>query len=262
MSNKKVANDRSAIKHIIGIVSGKGGVGKSYVTGSLAVSLARLGYRVGILDGDVTGPSIPHMFHIKDGVYGDEVSIYPAVSEHLGIKIISSALLLDGGEDPIMWRGPLIGDLVTQFFTTVGWGELDYLLIDFPPGTSDVALSAFEQIPVDGIVLVTTPQQMVQTIVKKTFKMANEMNVKLLGIVENMAYVQLPNTNEKYYLYGTNKLEELKETFPITILGSLPFLPENTKLIDEGKIEVIDTTLFENITELLLKELDHESISK
>lgn len=256
MSNK-MESKRSSIQHIIGIVSGKGGVGKSYVTGSLAVELAKLGFRVGILDGDVTGPSIPHMFNIKEGVYGDEVSIFPAVSAHLEIKIISSALLLDGGEDPIMWRGPLIGDLVTQFYTTVSWGELDYLLIDFPPGTSDVALSAFDQIPLDGIILVTTPQQMVQTIVKKTYKMAEQLNIKLLGVIENMAYVLLPNTNEKYYLYGANKLEDLQKTFPINILGSLPFLPHNTKLIDEGKIEVTDTTLFAPICEKLIKEVDH-----
>ncbi len=257
MSEKKAANERSVIHKIIGVVSGKGGVGKSYITGSLAVELAKQGFRVGVLDGDVTGPSIPHMFNISEGVYGDETSIFPAVTSHLGIKIISSALLLDGGEDPIMWRGPLIGDLVTQFYTTVAWGELDYLLIDFPPGTSDVALSAFEQIPVDGIVLVTTPQQMVQTIVKKTQKMAHELNVKLLGVIENMAYVLLPNTNEKYYLYGTNKLEELEKSFAINILGSLPFLPNNTKLIDEGKIEVSDTSLFTNIATLIEKELPH-----
>lgn len=254
MSKKSNANERSAINKIIGIVSGKGGVGKSYVTGSIAVELAKQGYRVGILDGDVTGPSIPHMFNITTGVYGDESAIFPATSAHLGIKIISSALLLDGGEDPIMWRGPLIGDLVTQFYTTVAWGELDYLLIDFPPGTSDVAISAFDQIPVDGIVLVTTPQQMVQTIVKKTQKMAEELKVKLYGVIENMAYILLPDTNEKYYLYGTNRMEDLQETFAINILGSLPFLPNNTKLIDEGKIEVSDTTLFSPIVSELEKE--------
>lgn len=257
MSEKRSANDRSAIRHIIGIVSGKGGVGKSYVTGSIAVELAKQGYRVGILDGDVTGPSIPHMFLITSGVYGDETAIFPATSAHLDIKIISSALLLDGGEDPIMWRGPLIGDLVTQFYTTVAWGELDYLLIDFPPGTSDVALSAFDQIPVDGIILVTTPQQMVQTIVKKTQKMAETLKVKLLGIIENMAYVLLPETNEKYYLYGANRLEDLQKSFAINILGSLPFLPNNTKLIDEGKIEVSDTSLFTAIVSALEEEMNH-----
>lgn len=246
------------IKHIIGIVSGKGGVGKSYVTGSIAVELAKQGYRVGILDGDITGPSIPYMFNITSGVYGDEEIIYPATTEKLGIKIISSALLLAHGEDPIMWRGPLIGSLVTQFYTTVNWGELDFLLIDFPPGTSDVALSAFQTIPVDGIVLVTTPQQMVQQIVKKTYKMGEEMKVKFLGVIENMAYVKLPNSDEKYYLYGQNKLEDLQNTFPINILGSLPFLPQNTKLVDEGKIEVTDTTEFSAIVEKLIKELQNE----
>jgi Mrp family chromosome partitioning ATPase len=157
-----------------------------------------------------------------------------------------------------MWRGPLIGSLVTQFYTTVNWGELDFLLIDFPPGTSDVALSAFQTIPVDGIVLVTTPQQMVQQIVKKTYKMGEEMKVKLLGVIENMAYVKLPNSDEKYYLYGQNKLEDLQNTFPINILGSLPFLPQNTKLVDEGKIEVTDTTEFSAIVEKLIKELQNE----
>lgn len=246
------------IKHIIGIVSGKGGVGKSYVTGSIAVELAKQGYRVGILDGDVTGPSIPHMFNIDSGVYGDEEIIYPAVSDVLGIKIISSALLLAKDAEAIMWRGPLIGSLVTQFYTTVNWGELDFLLIDFPPGTSDVALSAFQNIPVAGIVLVTTPQQMVQQIVRKTYVMAETMNVKLLGIIENMAYINLPPNNEKYYLYGQNKLEDLQKVFPINILGSLPFLPVNTKLVDEGKIEVTDTSEFTNIIESLLKELQDE----
>ncbi len=253
----KEINDKN-IKHIIGIVSGKGGVGKSYVTGSIAVTLAKQGYRVGILDGDVTGPSIPHMFNINSGVYGDQEIIYPATSDILGIKIISSALLLAHDEDPIMWRGPLIGSLVTQFYTLVNWGALDFLLIDLPPGTSDVALSAFQNIPVDGIVLVTTPQQMVQQIVKKTYKMAEEMKVKLFGVIENMAYVKLPNTAEKYYLYGQNKLEDLQKTFPINILGSLPFLPVNTKLVDEGKIEVTDTSEFTLITESLLKELNNE----
>ncbi|HOH95459.1 MAG TPA: P-loop NTPase, partial [Bacilli bacterium] len=142
--------------------------------------------------------------------------------------------------------------------TTVNWGELDFLLIDFPPGTSDVALSAFQTIAVDGIVLVTTPQQMVQQIVKKTYKMGEEMKVKLLGVIENMAYVKLPNSDEKYYLYGQNKLEDLQNTFPINILGSLPFLPQNTKLVDEGKIEVTDTTEFSAIVEKLIKELQNE----
>ncbi|OQA79441.1 MAG: antiporter inner membrane protein [Tenericutes bacterium ADurb.Bin239] len=251
-------NDKSNINHIIGIVSGKGGVGKSYVTGSLAVELAKQGYRVGILDGDVTGPSIPHMFNIDSGVYGDEEIIYPAASKVFHIKIISSALLLAHDEDPIMWRGPLIGSLVTQFYTTVNWGELDYLLIDFPPGTSDVAISAFANIPVDGIILVTTPQQMVQQIVKKTYKMAKEMKVKLIGVIENMAYIVLPESKEKYYLYGQNKLENLQKTFPIKVLGSLPLLPANTKLVDEGKIEVTDTSAFTNVVESLIKELEYE----
>lgn len=254
----KSANEKSAIKHIIGIVSGKGGVGKSYVTGLLAVELSKQGYTVGILDADVTGPSIPHMFNVSEGVYGDEVSIYPATSKNLDIKIISSALLLDEGEDPIMWRGPLIGDLVTQFYTTVNWGELDYLLIDFPPGTSDVALSAFSDIPLDGLVLVTTRQQMVQTIVKKILKMAKTTNTRLLGIIENMSYLYIPEYDQKYYIFGDEKTPDITKSFNIPLLGSLPLLPHNTKLIDERKIEVADTTLLGSIVENIEKELNND----
>ncbi len=256
----KNANEKSAIKHIIGIVSGKGGVGKSYVTGLLAVELSKQGYSVGILDGDVTGPSIPHMFNISEGVYGDEVSIYPAVSKNLGIKIISSALLLDEGEDPIMWRGPLIGDLVTQFYTTVNWGELDYLLIDFPPGTSDVALSAFNDIPLEGLILVTTKQKMVQTIVKKIQKMAKTTNTRLLGIIENMAYLYIPEYDQKYYIFGDENSPDIAKAFNIPLLGSLPLLPHNTKLIDERKIEVADTTLLSEVVAQLEKELNNDKL--
>ncbi len=252
----KNANEKSLIKHIIGVVSGKGGVGKSYVTGLLAVELSKQGYRVGILDGDVTGPSIPHMFNISEGVYGDEVSIYPAVSKNLDIKIISSALLLDEGEDPIMWRGPLIGDLVTQFYTTVNWGELDYLLVDFPPGTSDVALSAFSDIPLDGIILVTTRQQMVQTIVKKIVKMAQTTNTRLLGIIENMSYLYIPEYDQKYYIFGDESAPDIAKSFNIPLLGTLPLLPNNTKLIDERKIEVTDTSLLSGIVAMIEKELN------
>lgn len=254
MSEKKTWNEKSDIKNIIGIVSGKGGVGKSYTTGMLATTLARQGFRVGILDGDVTGPSIPHMFNVNDGVYGDEKSIFPAITKTLNIKVISSSLLLSEGEDPIMWRGPLIGDLVTQFFTVVNWGELDYLLIDFPPGTSDVALSAYENIPINGIILVTTPQQMVQTIVKKTLNMAKEMKIPLLGVIENMAYVANPLNGEKIYLYGENSIQSIASEFNLKVLGQLPFEPSNTKYIDQGKIEHSDTSLFEVIASQLMEE--------
>lgn len=253
--SKMVANEQSAISNVIGVVSGKGGVGKSYTTAMVAVSLAKQGFRVGILDGDVTGPSIPHLFNVEGGVFGDATSIYPATSELLGIKIISSSLLLTEEDDPIMWRGPLIGDLVTQFYTTVSWGELDYLLIDFPPGTSDVALSAFSSLPLNGIILVTTPQTMVQTIVKKAIKMAHEMAVPIIGVVENMAYLTCPKCGEKIYLYGTNADEAVKDYFGLPLLASLPLRPSNTKLADEGKIEVTDTYDFDEvINKILTKE--------
>lgn len=253
---KLTANEKSKITNILGVVSGKGGVGKSYVTSIIAVALAKQGFTVGILDADITGPSIPHQFDINGGLYGDEVSIYPALSKRLEIKIISASLLLSEDDDPIMWRGPLVGDLVTQFFTTTSWGELDYLLIDFPPGTSDVALSAFSQIPLTGIVLVTTPQEIVQPIVKKTMNMAEQMGVKVYGVIENMAYVECPNCQEKIYLYGESN--DKKKFGNLELLGSLPLQPNNTKLADEGKIEVGDTSFLEPILEKLIMKVEQK----
>ncbi len=245
MSDKSV-NKFSNIRCIYGIVSGKGGVGKSFVTASLAVELNKMGFNVGILDADITGPSIPHMFGIKEGVYGDEEKIYPAVSR-TGIKIISSALLLSDGEDPIMWRGPLIGDLVTQFYTTVNWGELDILLIDFPPGTSDVALSSFQQIPINGIILVTTPQQMVNTMVRKTKKMAEELNVDVLGVVLNMSHFEVPKTGERHYMFGEVNVQEIEDVFRLQTLGAVPFVPGDAKLADAGKIESVHNSIIEMV---------------
>lgn len=251
---KAVTNEKSSVKAVIGVVSGKGGVGKSFSTAMLAVTLAKEGFKVGILDADITGPSIPHLFNVDSGVYGDAVSIYPAVTERLGIKVISSSLLLTEEDDPIMWRGPLIGDLVTQFFTTVSWGELDFLLLDFPPGTSDVALSAYGSLPLDGIVLVTTPQTMVQTIVKKAVNMAEQLEVPILGVIENMAYIKCPKCGEEINLYG-DKLADKKSYFDLPLLTSLPLEPKNTKLADEGNIELADTTLFTDVIKQIIMKV-------
>ncbi|MFA5486256.1 MAG: P-loop NTPase [Bacilli bacterium] len=248
--SEKAVNKFSKIRRIYGIVSGKGGVGKSFVTSNIAVELNKMGFSVGILDADITGPSIPHMFGIKEGVYGDEEKIFPAVSK-TGIKIISSALLLSDGEDPIMWRGPLIGDLVTQFYTTVNWGELDYLLIDFPPGTSDVALSSFQQIPIDGIILVTTTQQMVSTMVQKTNKMAEQLSVDVLGVVINMSHFEIPDSDDHYHMFGEVDYDQIQNVFHLKVLGAIPFVPKNAKLADEGKIELVH----HEIIEMIAKEL-------
>ena len=183
-------NEYSKIKKIIGVVSGKGGVGKSMVSSLIAVSLAQKGLRVGIMDADITGPSIGKTFGVKEKAYGQNNLIYPFVSAELGIKIISSNMMLENDDDPIIWRGSLISNLVQQFYSNVLWGELDVLVIDMPPGTGDVALTTFQSIPLDGIVMVTTPQDLVSMIVSKACKMASMMNINVLGVVENMAFVE------------------------------------------------------------------------
>src|SRR5574344_1925976 len=194
---KVTPNEHSKIKHVIGVISGKGGVGKSFVTSLIASKLNKMGYKVGILDGDITGPSIPKSFNIHEQASGDGVSmIFPAVTES-GIKIISSNMLLEKEDDPIIWRGTLISSLLKQFFTDVLWEELDYLLIDMPPGTGDVTLTCFQSFPLDGVVIVTSPQDLVSVIVRKAVNMAKQMNIKVLGLVENMSYVECPHCKEK-----------------------------------------------------------------
>ena len=199
---EKLKNEKSKIKHCIAIVSGKGGVGKSFVTSLIASSLNKLGYKVGVLDGDITGPSILKAYGIHERAYGDkEGHIYPAITKS-GIKMISSNMLVDNESDPIIWRGGLITTLLGQFYKDVLWEELDYLLIDMPPGTSDVTLTTFQSIPLDGIIVVTSPQDLVSLIVEKAINMANAMNINILGLVENMSYVECPNCKEKIFLYG------------------------------------------------------------
>ena len=185
---REPANQFSSIGHVIGVISGKGGVGKSLVTAELAVKLNRAGYKVGILDADITGPSIPKVFGIHEAAIGTDVGIYPAETES-GIKIMSVNLLLEHEEDPVIWRGPVIAGVVKQFWNEVLWGDLDYLLVDMPPGTGDVPLTVFQSLPVDGVVIVTSPQDLVELIVKKAYNMAKMMNVKVIGLVQNMSYL-------------------------------------------------------------------------
>lgn len=230
-------NAKSNIKKIIGVVSGKGGVGKSLVSSLLACSLSRRGLSVGILDADITGPSIPHAFGIKEKANGDGTYIYPATTENLGIDIISSNMLLENDDDPILWRGSLISSLVSQFYKDVRWEEKDVLLIDMPPGTGDVALTTFQSIPLDGLIIVTSPQDLVSMIVKKALKMAEMMDIKVLGIVENMAYVKCPDCDKKIYIYGENKNDEIYKSFSLDKLASLPIDPVLAKCVDNGLIE-------------------------
>ncbi|MBE5940218.1 MAG: Mrp/NBP35 family ATP-binding protein [Lachnospiraceae bacterium] len=230
---KEPLNSMSSIKKVIGVVSGKGGVGKSMITSSIAVALANKGYKVGILDGDITGPSIPKMFGITDKATGNESGIFPAEATN-GIRIMSVNLLLENPDDPVIWRGPVIGGVVKQFWTDVIWGELDYLLIDMPPGTGDVPLTVFQSIPVDGIVIVTSPQDLVNLIVKKAYKMAEAMNIPILGIVENYSYLECPDCGKKIELFGKSNIDEVANGLGLKVLGKVPLMPAIAELADGG----------------------------
>lgn len=250
---KAKLNDRSKIKKIIGVLSGKGGVGKSYITSLLAVYLNRQGYKVGILDADITGPSIPKAFGIKEKAYGEDGLIYPLVSNG-GIKIMSANLLLEDESDPIVWRGPLLGGLIKQFYEEVLWEELDYLLIDMPPGTGDVALTVFQQLPVDDLIIVTSPQDLVSLIVTKAIKMANMMNIKVLGVIENMSYLVCPDCGKHISLFGESHLEKFSKEMKFDILAKLPLVSLNTSLVDKGLVEQITLDEIKPAIEAILKE--------
>lgn len=226
-------NSFSYIKKVIAVVSGKGGVGKSFVTSSLAVSLADKGYNIGILDADVTGPSIPKMFGINSRAEGCDDGIFPAMSDK-GIRIMSVNLLLENAEDPVIWRGPIIADVVKQFWTEVIWGDLDYLLIDMPPGTGDVPLTVFQTIPIDGILIVTSPQDLVQLIVKKAYNMAKQMNVPIIGLIENYSYIECPDCGQKINIFGESKIDSVAEQLNLKVLGKIPVVPAMAELADNG----------------------------
>lgn len=214
-------NHLSHIKKVIGVVSGKGGVGKSMVTASLAVMMQRRGFATAILDADITGPSIPKMFGITGRASGTELGIDPRLTNN-GMEVMSVNLLLEHTDDPVVWRGPVIAGTVKQFWTDVVWGEVDYMFIDMPPGTGDVPLTVFQSIPVDGIVIVTSPQDLVSMIVKKACKMAKLMNVPIVGIVENMSYLVCPDCGKKIEIFGKSKLEEVAAETGLPILGRMP----------------------------------------
>ena len=232
-------NAKSSIKHVIGIVSGKGGVGKSLVTSELAVLLRKQGYKVGILDADITGPSIPKVFGVHGQATGNEDGIFPFETK-TGIEVMSVNLILDSEETPVIWRGPVIAGVVKQFWNEVVWGELDYLLVDMPPGTGDVPLTVFQSLPVDGIVIVTSPQELVGMIVKKAYNMASMMNIPVLGLVQNMSYVLCPDCGKKIYIYGEGRGEETAKELNIPAYASLPIIPEIASLCDAGNIEDFD----------------------
>ena len=245
-------NPNARIKHVIGIVSGKGGVGKSFVTSSLASMMAKAGYKVGILDADITGPSIPKMFGIHGPAVGDENGTYPIVAED-GTKIMSINLLLEDEEAPVVWRGPVIAGAVKQFWTDVQWEDVDYLFVDMPPGTGDVPLTVFQSLPVDGIVIVTSPQELVQMIVKKAYNMAEMMNIPVLGVVENYSYVKCPNCDEEIHIYGDSQIEEVAGDLNINLLGKMPMDQKFAKAADAGEIYKVENNYLENAKIILEK---------
>lgn len=233
-------HELSKVGKVIGIVSGKGGVGKSLVTSLLAVTMNRKGYKVGILDGDITGPSIPKAFGISGKAKVDELGVHPSQSK-AGISIMSINLLLDDTTDPVVWRGPLVGGAVKQFWTDIIWKDIDYMFIDMPPGTGDVPLTVFQSIPVDGIIVVTSPQELVSMIVAKAVKMAELMKVPVFGLVENMSYFTCPDCSSKHQIFGESHIDQIALTHGIPVLAKLPIDPAIASLIDQGKVEELDS---------------------
>lgn len=230
-------NIYTEVKHVIGVVSGKGGVGKSMVTASLANMMAEKGYRVGILDADITGPSIPKMYGVHGPAQADDEGIYPMLAKN-DIKIMSVNLLMPDEEAPVIWRGPVISNMVKQFWTDVIWGELDYLFVDMPPGTGDVPLTVFQSLPIEGIVIVSSPQDLVRMIVKKAYNMAKTMNVKVLGIIENYSYFKCPDCGKEHPVFGESHIDEVAKDLDVEVLGKMPIDPELAKYADLGTFEL------------------------
>ncbi len=231
-------NEASNVKKVIGVVSGKGGVGKSLVTSLLACTMRQKGYSTAILDADVTGPSIPRMFGVHENAICDEIGIVP-VETASGIRIMSVNLLLENETDPVIWRGPVIAGAVTQFWTDVCWGDVDYMFVDMPPGTGDVPLTVFQSLPVDGIIVVASPQELVGMIVGKAVNMAEGLNIPVLGIVENMSYYECPNCHEKHYIFGNSHVEELAAQYGIGNTARIPIIPEMAAACDRGAVESV-----------------------
>lgn len=240
------------VRKVIGVVSGKGGVGKSLVSGELAVMLSRMGYRVGVLDADITGPSIPRMFGIHDKAMGDGEHIFPAETEK-GIKVMSINLMLESDDAPVIWRGPVIAGAVKQFWEDVSWGELDVMVIDMPPGTGDVPLTVFQSLPVDGILIVTSPQELVSMIVGKAVNMAKKMDVPIIGLIENMSYLECPDCGKKISVFGESKVEEVGKEYGIPVLAQIPIRPEIAGSVDEGTVEYVKAEFLEKAAEAVEK---------
>lgn len=252
-SFREEINKMSSAKKVIGIVSGKGGVGKSLVTGLMAVLAKRNGFKTAVLDADITGPSIPEMFNLHEKVTGDENGVYPAFTK-TGIEVMSLNLLMENETDPVVWRGPVIAGTVKQFWTDIVWGDVDYMFIDMPPGTGDVPLTVFQSIPVDGIIVVATPQELVGMIVEKAINMARLMNIPILGLVENMSYAVCPDCGKRIDVFGKSRIDEIAEKGNLRVLGKIPFDSKLAAACDKGMIELFDGDWLAE-GEKLLKEM-------
>lgn len=241
-------HELSSIKKVIGVVSGKGGVGKSLVTSMLAVLMNRMGYHTAILDADITGPSIPKSFGIKDKATGNDSGLFPVKSK-TGVDIMSLNLLVKNETDPVVWRGPVIANTVKQFWTDVIWDDVDYMFIDMPPGTGDVPLTVFQSIPINGIIIVTSPQELVSMIVAKAANMAKMMDIPILGLVENMSYVKCPDCGKTIKVFGESHIEKTAESFGIKAVSKLPMEPDISRAVDSGLIELFEGDYLNEIVE-------------
>ncbi|MBQ6451498.1 MAG: P-loop NTPase [Solobacterium sp.] len=232
-------NKRSKIGKIIGVVSGKGGVGKSFVTSILASHMQKRGYRCAVLDGDITGPSMGKVFGIHEKANGDGELIFPAITK-TGIQVITTNMLLEQDDQPVIWRGPMVAGILKQFYQEVYWNDVDYMFVDMPPGTGDVPLTAFQSLPLDGIVIVTSPQELVGMVVEKAINMARMMNIRILGLVENMSYVECDNCGSKLYVFGESHIDDIAAKYQLPVLGRLPLTTANATASDHGNIEDVD----------------------
>ena len=249
----KPLRDGCRVSKVYGVVSGKGGVGKSMVTSQLAVAMRREGYNVAVLDADITGPSIPKAFGVHGRAIGTEDAILP-VESRTGIQLMSVNLLLENETDPVIWRGPVIGGVVQQFWGDVLWQDVDYMFVDMPPGTGDVALNVFQTLPIDGVIIVASPQELVSMVVEKAVKMAQMMHIPIVGLVENMSYVSCPNCGRKIYLFGEGKTEEAAAKYGLPVLAKMPIDPALAKLVDEGDIESFEGDWLSGVVDEILKK--------
>jgi len=246
----KPQNASSNVKKVIGVVSGKGGVGKSLVTSMLSVLFQRRDYKTAILDADITGPSIPKTFKLKDRIMGDDKGMIPAVTT-TGIKVMSINLLLPEETAPVVWRGPVIAGTVTQFWTDTQWNDVDYMFVDMPPGTGDVPLTVFQSLPLDGIVIVTSPQDLVSMIVEKAVNMAKLMNIPVLGIIENYSYIECPDCGKQIKVFGESHIDEVAKEHGLDVLAKMPMNPKLAALCDKGMLELMETDVLDSAVDVI-----------